>query len=142
MPSSLRTAITAVAMQAITTASGPAMMSHGQGSLYQLLTGDDERGLFMAHHLVVADGLHDEFDRMRLRLGERSRVVGGGRAKAYGQHARLRGPEVDRLVDAHDLETGEAVRADAEAARGLVGVHDLHAIHVLDDARRCLAGKR
>src|SRR4051812_48559548 len=118
MPSSLRTAMTVVAMHAITTVSGPAMMIQGHGSRYQgmvgtvLLPRDDERGLFMAHYLVVVDRLHDELDGMRLRLGERGHVVGRRRAQAHGQQPGLCPAKVDRLLDAHDLEAGKALRAN------------------------------
>ena len=61
----------AAASDATMATNGPAMSSHGHGSRYHRRAGrsagNDEARLFMACHLLVADGLNNELDLVRAR---------------------------------------------------------------------------
>src|SRR6516162_8886012 len=45
----------------------------------------------------------------------------------------------NRLLDTDDLQSRKALRGDRELPCTLIGVHDLYAVDVLDDPRRCFA---
>src|SRR5437763_10255236 len=70
MPSSLRSAIQALAADATTTANGPAISSHGQRCLCQGRgsAGNDETRFFMTYDLLAVHRANDKFDLVRAGL--------------------------------------------------------------------------
>src|SRR5437763_11868606 len=143
MPSSLRSAIQALAADATTTANGPAISSHGQRCRYQgrgTLAGNDETRLFMTHDLLAVHRANDKFNFVRTRLELfRMEAVAPFVAMAWlsaflvalafvafrALYGRLQtecdqpaalGVDRDRLLDADNFDAGQAPRRDREAA--------------------------
>src|SRR5450631_4589599 len=113
------------------TTNGPAIKSHGHGSRYHrratCSTGNDEAGLFMTYHLLVVDSLNDELDLVRARtkfillivfvmLAFAARVALRvsieNRLQSQSNQLRRSRAERDRLLDANDPQSGQALGTD------------------------------